>query len=251
MEYAHNTISGQMILPGLESFNDSFVDFTRKSLLERREKLHGTRYLLYDELSGKTQERARNWFLTGYPDFNWWRDDTFPQELAALIGFDIDWEKTTWSLEYPNRYYALHASYEYQKGWKSKIQKNWGHDVFTRPESHPSYSPITKFFHDLAAAIDTLERKRLYRIKLTMRPYHHGGQRFSQSVETYDDRRSFPDDVDLETMTAANHLVSVFKEFLLTSLEQEFEYLNSDEHAAEMCKCNFYKFNIDGTVVSH
>lgn len=259
-----NTITGQCILPGMESMKEALDDTARRELMKERG------HVFYDELDEAGQEKAREWFLRDYPDYCWWEDDeSWRNEIAEAVGFGMARKNNcTWTLD-RGRDYAIDAQWEYNKGWKEYFRKNWGKgtyarygfpdaDVFTmdpkqidrKLEGAKGSIRFIEFVQEIERAIMEFSVKRFYRGEFNAYIRRHGGGSFSQGIdECRDYNRADSYEVDQHFDEEAAAIVDAYTSYMLDVLDAEYDWLTSDEHAAEMIRANEYEFDTDGNRV--
>ena len=197
----------------------------------------------FDELSNEAKERARDWWRTGYDDFDheYIYDDA--ATVANIFGFDICQTRKTLmngSSRYkPTIYWSgfygqgdgacFEGTYAYKKGAVAAIKK---------------YAPKDDDLHSIAVALQEMQAPFFY--KLTGRVKQRGHYNHERSMECsldYPDNysRALPED-DFADICAD------FAHWIYKRLEEEHEYQMSDECIDDALVANEYEFTEEGAL---
>ena len=216
----------------------------------------------FDELSPRAKERARDWYREGMNDDQWW-DSIYEdaETCAAILGITIKYRTYTiagkverigqepciWFSGFSSQGdgACFEGSYEYAKGCGRKIRKH-APPVYTDKDGtvHKSKSNAR-----LAAIADGLvELQKRYNWRLTASVNHTG--RYSHPYCTeIDVEYEAADGTNYPTVDDAKILAELLRDFMrwiYRQLQDEWNYLNSDETVDDNIRANEYEFDEDG-----
>lgn len=199
-----------------------------------------TKVYKYEELSDSAKERAREWYLEGGLCYDWW-DFCYEDfcRVAEILGIDLSQKavplmngKCRYEPEiYFTGFYcqgsgsSFVGTYRYAKGAVGKIKE---------------YAPKDEELHSIAYGLQEVQRRHFYRLVAditSVRDYYI-------RVEVYD-----PDDRYRDIGGAEDEvrtLMNDFNDWMFKRLQDEYEYLTSDEEVAESIIVNEYEFDEDG-----
>ena len=197
----------------------------------------------YEELSDSAQERARDWYRQGGLDYSWWEFcyDDFAR-VAEIQGIDLSQRavplmngKCRYEPEiYFSGFYhqgsgsSFCGTYGYAKGAVAKIKE---------------YAPQDKELHRIAQGLQDVQRRHFYRLIAditSVRDYYI-------RVEVEDSENRYRDIGDAEDDVRG--LMNDFNDWMFKCLQDEYEYLTSDEAVEESIIANEYEFDEDGNWV--
>lgn len=198
-------------------------------------------YLIYtfDELSDAAKEKAREWYRNGQLDYDWW-DSVYEQADTAAkhLGIDIDRKGKHTPAIYFSGFWSqgdgacFEGSYRYKKGWRSALLHEFGPgDTLNELLS-------------IGQALQEIQSKQFYKLEATCRHrghYQHSGC-MSVEVEHAEDRYRDIGDAEGEIRDQ----LRLFADWIYGHLEQEHDWLTSDEQVDESIRANEYTFNEDG-----
>lgn len=198
-------------------------------------------YLIYtfDELSDAAKEKAREWYRNGQLDYDWW-DSVYEQADTAAkhLGIDIDRKGKHTPAIYFSGFWSqgdgacFEGSYRYKKGWRSALLHEFGPgDTLNELLS-------------IGQALQEIQSKQFYKLEATCRHrghYQHSGC-MSVEVEHAEDRYRDIGDAEDEVRDQ----LRLFADWIYDRLEQEHDWLTSDEQVDESIRANEYTFNEDG-----
>ena len=177
----------------------------------------------FDELDDEAKEKSREWYRDGSLDYAWW--DTvydYAKEAGAALGITVD------NIEFSGFYSqgdgaCFTGSYTYRKGWRQALR------AVTRNET------LECIGHRLQDA----QRMVFYKGTATVVKTGH----------RYCDETSVRIDCEPDTTTFTDAVTDALRDFMrwiYKSLEQEYEYLMSDECVDDTIRANDYTFTADG-----
>lgn len=202
----------------------------------------------YDQLDERQKERAREWYRQASRHDEWYDsvyDDAI--RLGALMGIEIGtkgWRATNGRTgSRPAIYFSgfwsqgdgacFEGEYRYKKGGVKAVTKECGGQG--------------KELIRIAQGLQDVQKKYFYRLLARCKHsgyyYHSGCMRVE--VEHRDD--SYRDVSDAEDEVA--QLLRDFADWVYSRLEDEYDYLNSDEQVEESILANEYDFDVgDGGI---
>jgi hypothetical protein len=192
----------------------------------------------FDELDKKAKEKAREWFREGNLDYDWYEsvyEDA--NTIAKTLGFDLSVkgkEPCIWFSGFCNQ--GDGACFEGRYTASDTKPKEFYDHVGTTESNAPIIAIAENFFsfakkHPLFTA----------GIEHNFRYYHERSVDYgcSESDETNDYLTD-------ETEEEFKELCRSFMRWIYKQLEQEHDYLQSDEHVDESIKANEYEFTKEG-----
>lgn len=189
-----------------------------------------TMVYMFDELSESAKERARAWYREGALDYEW--HDSILDEvrhIAGLMGIYID--KIYFSGFVSQGDGAMFTgSYSYRKGGVKEVEE---------------YAPLDSEVISIARNLANIQKKYFYRLSASC---EHKGRYFHEycmSVNVYDDGRY---NATREAEDGITEELRGFARWIYRRLEDEYEYLNSDETVEESIRANEYEFYEDGGI---
>ena len=194
----------------------------------------------YDELSESAQQKAREWYLEDGLDYSWW-DFSYEDfaRVAEILGVDLSQKpiplmngKYRYEPEiYFNGFYhqgsgsSFVGTYRYAKGAVAKIKK---------------YAPQDEELHRIAQGLQDVQRRHFYRLTadITSPRDHYTRVEVEDSENRYRNIGDAEDDV--------RGLMNDFNDWMFKRLQDEYEYLTSDEAVEESIIANEYEFDAGG-----
>lgn len=187
----------------------------------------------YDELSDAAKAKAREWYLNGGLNYDWW-DFCYEDfvRVVEILGIEFSTRRNSKEPEiYFTGFYcqgsgsSFVGTYRYAKGALAKIK---------------GYAPQDEELHRIAKALQDVQSRYFY--KLAARITSHRDS--SISVEVWHDDDCYRDIGDAEDEITT--LMNDFNHWMFRSLEREYEWLTSDEAVEENIRANEYEFDEDG-----
>jgi len=211
----------------------------------------------FDELSDTAKEKARDWWRTCLDenDFNYVIEDAVA--MAALLGIEIASRSWTnrhgYSGSTPKIYWSgfccqgdgarFEGSYRYKKGAPDSIKAE------TSAGREYDASKGDRKLLRIAQGLQDVQRMAFYSLTASIGAgydanyYSHSGT-MSVGVERSDER-----EVTEDQEQEIRQLMKEFADWIYDQLEQENDYLNSDEAIDEAIRINEYEFYEDGSRV--
>lgn len=183
----------------------------------------------FDELSDAAIVRAREWYREGGLEYEWW-DDTFADAkiCLAFLGFEIT-----------NIFFSGFAS----QGDGACFEGRWRAVDVKTVKAMKKHAPQDITLHVLASTFRKLS-KSYPGAAFSVKHHGHYSHEFCTAF-TFDDE-GLPDYVkdgpeDQLTDAARDAMCWIYRQ-----LEQEYDYLTSDEQVDETIRANEYEFTEDG-----
>lgn len=196
----------------------------------------------YEELSDSAQEKARDWYRQCGLDYDWWGSsyEDFAS-VAEILGIELSQKpvplmngKCRYEPEiYFTGFYhqgsgsSFCGTYSYAKGAVGKIKK---------------YAPKDEELHRIAYGLQEAQRRHFYRLvaEITSVRDHY------IRVEVEDSENRYRDIGDAEG--EVRDLMNDFNDWMFKRLQDEYEYLASDEVVEEAIIANEYEFDERGNL---
>jgi len=194
----------------------------------------------YEELSDRAKQKARECYLEGGLDYSWWEDsyEDFAR-VAEILGITLSQRSVplmSGKCRYePEIYFSgfyhqgsgssFFGTYGYAKGAVAKIKK---------------YAPQDEELHRIAQGLQDVQRRHFYRLTadITSVRDHYIRVEVVDSENPYRDIGDAEDDV--------RELMNDFNDWMFKRLQDEYEYLTSDEAVEESIIANEYEFDEEG-----
>lgn len=202
-------------------------------------KAISTTVYTFEELSDKAKERARDWYLAGGFDYDWW-DCTFEDAytIAALIGLDIrptDSKDRTRGISFSG--FSSQGDGACFAGYYRPVQNA---EAATK-----EYAPQDEKLHSLARILDQEMAKCDHSLRTTIthrsRYSHSGMMDYEHEFDTEREDIDF-NSIEFEVKAVFRH----FADWIYRQLEKQWYYLNSDEAVDETILANEYTFTSGG-----
>lgn len=192
----------------------------------------------YDELSDEAKWEAREWFMRGYPEYDWWYStyETI-DTLARVIGIACDKDKSSPAFFFDldrGSYFSFSGMYSYDKGWKQEAVRVFG-DVFNLDRK----DDIACLIREYATFCNEVQRPNFYGVQARISVSHYGGGRVGVNVDV-------GGDVSDALQASVEMFIGAFCETALSLLQAEYDYLLSEEYVEENIRANEYEFTEDG-----
>lgn len=219
-------------------------------------------YTLYtfDELTEKAKEKAREWYRSASQHDNWWEfciDDAV--RMAEILGIEIAYRhydsrvpgKSGW--KEPKVWFSgfwsqgdgacWEGSYRYAAGALKKL--NSEAPAFYKDEAGIKQpNPSNAELHRIAKVLQDVQKRHFYQLEAESTHsgrYNHSGCMRVEVHHREDHYRDLGDDEEVVIEALRD-----FADWIYRRLEEEYNWLNSDEQVDESIRCNEYTFDEDG-----
>lgn len=190
----------------------------------------------FDELSQSAKDNAIYKYAANYDWFDSVYDDFV--QILDILGFDVisrDGKgRKTYDIEFSGFYHqgsyaAFSGYYHFQKDMVKGIK---------------SYAPKDKELHRIAKELSKMQRKYFYSLSAKFRYSDYSGY----SVDMEDSRRQYGWVDSDEPEKIFRQVLKDLSSWLYESLQNEYEYLTSEESFKESCEANEYTFDSNGNL---
>lgn len=219
-------------------------------------RIKETRVYLYNELSDKAKEKAREWYRTDYPDYNWW--DYLYEDFntqAQELGVEI-WKKPVPLMNGKTRYDPeIYFSGFYHQGSGSSFAGRWrAWDM--NPEKLRGECPTDTELHRICdvlrdCAIEDgeiwadIEVKGDNWISVEV----HDGETIEEKLNDLEYKSNDYNILAQACQRREEEVIKALRDFnrwMYQRLKEEYEYLTSDKQIEESIIVNEYEFTEDG-----
>lgn len=186
----------------------------------------------YDELSDSAKQRAREWYLEDGLGYDWW-DFCYEDfcRVAEILGIEISCRQGRGAEIYFTGFYcqgsgsSFVGTYRYVKGAVAKIKQ---------------YAPQDEELHRIAKSLQAVQSRHFYKLRARIESRRDS----SICVEVWHDDDPYRDIGNAED--EVRDLMNDFNDWMFKRLQDEYEYLTSDEVVEESIIANEYEFDEDG-----
>lgn len=194
----------------------------------------------YEELSDRAKQRARECCLEDGLDPSWWEYlyEDFAR-VAEILGISLS-EKPVPLMNGKCRYEPeIYFSGFYHQGSGSSFCGTYGY-AKGAVDKIKKYAPQDEELHRIAQGLQDVQRRHFYRLTadITSARDHYIRVEVGDSENPYRDIGDAEDDV--------RELMNDFNGWMFKCLQDEYEYLTSDEAVEESIVANEYEFDEEG-----
>ena len=196
-------------------------------------------YYKFDELSPEAQEKAIESYRKDDLNYDWW-DGVYEmvERAANLIGIELD-QKSVSTRHDP----VIYFSGFYHQGSGSCFSGSYSY-AKSSVKSIKTEFPEDKTLHSIAEQLQKIQALNFYKLEATIK----GCERYySVDVEVYHADDQYRDIGVNETYIS--EALKDFNHWIYSSLQNEYEYLTSDEQVKESILANEVEFTEDGDLV--
>jgi len=183
-----------------------------------------------NELPDNVQETAIEKFREFNLSYEWWDNVYYDvEEIGKLIGIEID--KIYFSGFCSQGDGAcFEGSYYYQKQSVKKIME---------------YAPQDEDLHEIAKELYNIQRKYFYGLNARIKQSGHYMHEMCTQIDVYNDEGDYTPTESNDSITES---LRDFMRWIYKRLEDEHDYLQSDEAIKETIEANDYEFDIWGSI---
>lgn len=221
-------------------------------------RIKETKVYQYDELSEKAKEKARDWFRRDYPDFDWWAFlyEDF-ERRAKELGIELS-KKAVPLMNGKTRYDPeIYFSGFYHQGSGSSFSGRWrAWDM--NPDKLKSECPTDSELHRISnVLVDCAnedgeiwadiraERDTWIRVDV------NDGETIEEKLNELEYKSNEYNTLAAECERREEDITEAIRDFnrwIFRRLEEEYDYLTSDEQVEESIRANEYEFTEDGRI---
>lgn len=197
----------------------------------------------FNELSDAAKEVARDWWRECEMSEDWWDfvyDDA--AQIAELMGIDLRtrpvklmgggtrYEPNIWFNGFCSQGdgACFEGDYHYRKGSVKAVK---------------SHAPQDTELHRIAETLCEIQKRNFYRISCEV---SHRGHYYHSGCTEFD--WTFDGDVASEDLASVKQLLRDFMDWIYERLEEEHDWLMSDEQVDENIIANDYEFDESGDI---
>ena len=218
----------------------------------------------FEELSDRAKEKAREWYRSGQLDYDWWDfvyDDAL--RMAEILGIEVDFhyheprsqgkkgykEPKIWfsGFSHQGSGACWEGSYRYAKGALKKLQSEApARYQYLKPDGTSEWTEnaVNIELHRIAKTLQKAQARHLYKLVATSTHRGHYNHSGCMSIEVEHDEDRYRDLGDAED--DIKDALRDFADWIYRRLEEEHDWLTSDEQVDESIIANEYTFDEDG-----
>lgn len=199
--------------------------------------LGGKEEYTFEELDDDIKEKVRDGWRNNHLDYDWWDgvyEDT--ERVGEILGVKLDYKGRNTPAIWFNGFHhqgsgsSFEGSYSYAKGAVKAIK---------------AYAPMDKELHRIARDLQDTQKKNFYGLRASIEPTN---RETSIRVNVENIHHIYGDATE-EAEEAITEAMNDFNHWLFQRLEDEYEYLMSDESIDESIISGEYLFEEDGTLL--
>lgn len=219
----------------------------------------------FEELSDRAKEKAREWYRAGQLDYDWW-DSVYEDALrmAEILGIEIDYryhpasgrpgskgwkEPKIWFSGFCSQGDGAcwEGSYRYAKGALKKLQSEApARYQYLKPDGTSEWTENAGNIelHRIAKALQKVQARHFYKLVAVSNHRGHYNHSGCMSIEVEHDEDRYRDLGDAED--DIKDALRDFADWIYRRLEEEHDWLTSDEQVDDSIIANEYTFDEDG-----
>jgi len=202
----------------------------------------------FDELSPEAQEKALDSYRENDLTYEWWESVyEMVEQAAKLIGIELNKKSVPLMNEstrhdpaiYFSGFYSqgdgacFEGTYKYAKGAVAAIKKEF---------------PTDETLHRIATDLQALQAREFYQLEAVVTHNDHYYHYNSVDIEVYRSDDQYRNLLEGSESGVTEALRS-FCKWIYTSLQNEYEFLTSDEAVKESILANAVEFTEDGQMI--
>jgi hypothetical protein len=218
----------------------------------------------FEELSDRAKEKARSWYREGQLDYDWWDfiyEDAM--RMAEILGIEVDFryhgprspgkkgykEPKIWfsGFSHQGSGACWEGSYRYAKGALKKLQSEApARYQYFKPDGTMEWTENKGNIelHRIAKALQKVQDRHFYKLVATSTHRGHYNHSGCMSIEVEHDEAPYRDLGDAED--DIKDALRDFADWIYRRLEEEHDWLTSDEQVDESIIANEYTFDEEG-----
>jgi len=190
----------------------------------------------FNELPKNIQSDAIDYFREDNLDYEWW-DCVYEdfETICSIMGVKTAYKKIYFSgFSSQGDGACFEGTYSYKRGSVKAIKE---------------FAPLDKTLHDIALNLAKLQRKSFYRLEASIKQSGHYYHCYCTNIEVSLNRENESRDYLSVTAEQENGITEYLRDlmkWLYKTLENEYNYLQSDEAIKETIEANDYDFTENG-----
>ena len=186
-----------------------------------------TKVYTFNELSDNAKDKARTWFRENNLDYDWYDSVYYDtKEVGKLLGISID--RIYFSgFDSQGDGACFEGSYSYAKNSVNKIKE---------------YAPVDNELQWIAKALTDIQKLNFYQLSANVKHSGHYYHEYCTSIDVERNNGCVKESTE-DTLTT---LLRDFMHWIYRRLNQEYDYLNSNEVVDDTILTNEYTFTESG-----
>jgi len=188
----------------------------------------------FNELSDEAKKKAREWYRDGGFDFEWWDfvyDDSIT--IAGLMGIDIS---------------KIYFSGFYSQGDGACFEGYYSYKI-NSVNLVKEYAPEDKELRRIIETLQAIQKKHFYKLSANVKHRGHYYHENCTEIQVYKDGNYLHSESELQAEDEISECLRDFMMWIYKSLENNWDYLNSDESVDETIEANDYEFDESGNLI--
>lgn len=198
----------------------------------------------FDELSDKAKEKARDWYRESMLTDDWW-DGVYEwaDEVFKIIGITSGKYVKTMNNTMRRTGPAIYFSGFNSQGDGACFEGSYVH-LSGAPEKLRAEYPTEETLHKIADELQAVQARHGYQLSATSQHLGRHCHEHSVLISVFADGDYAEEDVAEEVRKCMRDLMR----WIYDKLEQEQDYLLSDEYVDESIRANEHEFEADGSL---
>jgi len=199
----------------------------------------------FDELSGVAQEKARAWYREGGFDYEWY-DAVYEdfQRIVEILGITLKTRPIRLMGGGTRQVPLIMFTGFWSQGDGASYECTYAYRKNAAREIR-SYAPNDKCLHAIADGLQAIQHRNFFQLHADVCQRGHYYHEYCMAIAVERDCPTYQD----MTEGAEEAVIEALRDlarWLYRQLEQEYEYLSSDEAVDETIIANDYKFTETG-----
>lgn len=188
----------------------------------------------FSELSDDAKEKAREWYKSNGFDYKWW-DFVYDEAIAiaGLMGIDI-------SKIYFSGFYSQGDGACFECGYSYKVNS---------VNLIKEYAPEDKELHRIVETLQAIQKRHFYKLSANVKHRGHYYHENCTEIQVYKDGNYLYSESEIQAEDEISECLRDLMMWIYKSLENEWNYLNSDESINETIEANNYEFDDSGNLI--
>ena len=188
-------------------------------------------YYQFNELNDDAKEKARDWYRNGAFDYEWYEFTyEYVTQCAAAIGIQID---------------RIYFSGFWSQGDGACFEGSYSYKLKS-VQSIKEFAPNEKELHRIAEQLAKIQKKHFYGLNAKVKHSGHYYHSYCTDITVYKNYDYLNSESEYQAENDIIDLLRDFMDWIYKKLENEYEWLNSNEQIDESIISNEYEFDIKG-----